>query len=105
MARRGGNKVSDYQINGSVRRVLSLRNVELTDIHYRCTNGSVDISGCLRFREPKSIPEIMKELMILEELIFNINGVRRVIFNLDDWERSTSGGYVKKLESEEEDED
>jgi hypothetical protein len=105
MAMRGGSKVSDYQINGSVRRVLASREVDMTNLHYRSTSGCVDISGKLKFREPKSIPEIMKELLILEELIFDVNGVRRVSFNLDDWERSNSGGYVKKLETEEEQED
>lgn len=105
MAMRGGSKISDYQINGCVRRVLASRDVDLTDLHYRSTSGCVDISGRLKFREPKAIPEVMKELIILEELIFKVNGVRRVSFNLDDWERSTSGGYVKKLESEEEQED
>lgn len=105
MAMRGGSKISDYQINGCVRRVLASRDVDLSDVQYRSTSGCVDINGKLRFREPKAISEIMKELLILEELILAVNGVRRVTFNVDDWERSTSGGYVRVLESEDDKED
>jgi len=100
MAMRGGKKISDYQINGNVRRVLAGRNVDLKDLHYRSTNGAVDITGRLRFREVKSIPEVMKELLILEELISDVKGVRRVNFNLEDWEKANSGQYVRRLEGE-----
>lgn len=103
MAMRGGRKVSDYEINGMVRRTLVSRNVDLQELQYRCSNGAVDLTGSLKFKEVKSISEVAKELFLLEEAILGIRGVRRVSFNLDSWEKSRSGQYVRKLETDKED--
>lgn len=100
MATRGGRKVSDYQINGNVRRTLVARNIDLQELQYRTSNGAVDITGTLRFKEAKALAEIARELYLLEEAILGIRGVRRVSFNLDSWEKAKSGQYVRKMDDD-----
>jgi len=104
MAMRGGRKVSDYEINGMVRRLLVSRDISLEELQYRTSSGCVDITGTLKFKEVKAISEMARELLASEEGIRSIQGGRRVSFNRDGWEKSISGQYVRKLETEEDDE-
>jgi len=103
---RGGKKVSDYEINGAVRRELVNRHIDLQYAQYRTSNGAVELSGRLVFRETKNIAEVAKELFMLEESVSSIRGVRRVKIEFDDWEKSTAtGGYGRVLEGESEEEE
>lgn len=101
-SRGGGRQVSDYEINGAVRRELVARNVDLRDVRYRCSNGSVEVSGTLKFTETKSISEVAKELFILEQALSGIRGVRRVKLDFSDWERSASGKFARTVADGEE---
>jgi hypothetical protein len=98
---KGKGSVSDYEINASVRRELTSRKVDMTSIQYRTTNGAIEITGALKFLETKSIAAVQAELQILEENLGAIKGVRRVNFDLSDWERNREGKFARKLAGDE----
>ncbi|MBI4858815.1 MAG: hypothetical protein HY815_00870 [Candidatus Riflebacteria bacterium] len=97
----GGKKeVSDYEINGSVRRELVMRGIDLTDLRYRCSGGAVELSGKIRFKEPKAPYQVIKELTLLEQSISAIRGVKRVHMEFEDWQRS-AGKWSRTVDDDE----
>ena len=96
------HKVSDYEINGKVRRELVSRNMDLKRVRYHTSRGAVEITGTLKFTEPKSIGEMAKELFLIEQAIMGIKGVRKVKIEFDDWEKTRSGKFARHIEEEEE---
>jgi len=100
--RPGGRKeVSDYEINGNVRRELVMRGLDLGELRYRCSGGAVELTGKLIFKEPKAPYQIIKELNLLEQAIGAIRGVKRVHMEFEDWQHS-AGKWSKTVEAEEE---
>lgn len=80
-------QVSDYEINGSVRRELTSRGIDLMNLRYRTSGGSVEVSGSLQFKESKSPAQVVKELFLLESSLMGIRSVKRVKLEFDDYEK------------------
>jgi hypothetical protein len=97
----GRHEVSDYEINGTVRREIASLGIDLSGIHYRCSGGAVEITGKLKFHDPKSPAEAIKFLMVLEDQISKIRGVKRVRMDFEDWEKN-AGKWGRAFEEEKE---
>lgn len=99
----GKKVVSDYEINGSVRRELTARGLDISQIRYRTSGGSVEVSGILHFKEPKSPAQVIKELFLLDSAIAGIRGVKRVKMQFDGFEKqSGKWGVDMKAKNKEE---
>ena len=68
------SEVSDYEINGTVRRELTSLGIDLTGIRYRCSGGAVEVVGKLKFHEPKPPSDAIKFITLLEDQIGKIRG-------------------------------
>ena len=88
--------VSDYEINGAVRRELSARGLNMMNLRYRCSGGTVEIGGALEFKEPKSPAQIIKDLFLLESSIMGIRGVKRVKMDFEDFEKKSGKWAVNE---------
>jgi hypothetical protein len=95
------SEVSDYEINGTIRRELTSLGIDLTGVRYRCSGGAVEIVGKLKFHEPKPPSDAIKFITLLEDQVGKIRGVKRVKIDFDDWEKSGSG-WGRKFEEEKE---
>lgn len=85
----GKKVVSDYEINGSVRRELVARGLDITQVRYRCHGGTVEVTGMLHFKEPKSPAQVIKELFLLDGALSAIRGVKRVKMQFDGFEKQS----------------
>lgn len=91
------HETSDYEINGAVRRELGSLGIDLSAVRHRCSGGSVEVQGQLKFREPKPVSEAIKFITLLEDNIGKIRGVRRVKIDFQDWDKS-NGKWGRALE-------
>ena len=89
--------VSDFRINSKVRAVLAKHWIDLQSIRFGSFRGVVRLMGELRrLGGGSSSARDEFQLDVLEGEIKRIRGVKRVYFDLVNWERSATGQWREK---------
>ena len=93
---------ADFKINAAVRRVLTQHWISMKKVRYSCIGGIVYVRGFIelmynapsRSGEGKSLTG--EQIGELERAIKRIPNVKRVNFQLNDWEKK-GDGWTRKI--------
>jgi len=86
-------EVSDLEINNHIRRLLTKRRIDTNKVTYRTTSGSVTLTGQLSFiGKYLDESEILHEIQVIEDLLKNIVGVKRVTIDFEGYEKDDASG-------------
>ncbi len=104
----------DLKINARVRAVLARHWVDLTRVTFAAVNGTVRLSGVLKrlSTEEESSYFSEEDVLIIEQELRSIPGVRRVYIDLENWKKDAStsrwspvGGRRGKAEGEDQEDE
>ena len=81
---------ADLKVNSKVRRILIENNLDLSLLNVSTSSGAVRIQGQVRKLSTRemSVQEGTKLLAVLEAVILQIKGVKRITFSIEGWEKS-----------------
>ena len=90
--------MSDFVINAKARAVLTRHWIETETLSVSAVNGTLFVRGRIRFRPARERQqgELKADMLIvIDRELRTIPHVRRVQFQLENWQRDDAGGWIR----------